>query len=189
MKRAASPLTSVAAVKGIGMEAKLSAMLEGRGRRELTQEVLALYAWSLPEPCDPCELSKVLGAAPAHARVGLALWLEEAAIRAASRPDSEMNPERFPRRRSTRLMIPHTAGNSDRVLFTVRMPEPGAATPDNASAAEEGGAYQVAVHGDRRARRASSSSVPSSPEEAATDFTGVPAPAWIVAHQAGSERK
>lgn len=181
-------------------------------RRKLSQELLALYAWSLPGQGPICDLSKVLEDAPAHARSGLAFWLRDAANREANRSDPEMNPERFPQRRSTRLMIPHTAGNSDRVLFTLRLPEPGAGTTESGSPNASGpaiataartplsgtggatapapsaGAYKVALHGDRRARR-ESPAVRSPWDEATADFTGVPAPAWIVAYQAGSDPK
>ena len=170
------------------MEAKSSAFLEGPARRTLSQEVLALWAWGSPDQEQACDLSKVLGDAPAHARVGLALWLQETASRETTSSDPEMKPERFPRRRSTRLMIPHTAGNSDRVLFSVRRTEPGLAAAEGASPAQTNGSYQVAVHGGRRARRLGTSARSLS-EDAVADFTGVPAPAWIIAHQTESEAK
>ena len=170
------------------MEAKSTARLSGRTRRELSQERVAYGSLSAPEQGYVCELSAVLEEAPAHARVGLALWLVDTAARDAHRSDPEMNPQRFPQRRSTRLMIPHTAGNSDRVLFSLRLPEPGttpaegASTAEGPSTAHNNESSQRDPHVERRARRLPPSDL-SPCEEGATDFTGVPAPAWIV-HQA-----
>lgn len=192
------------------MEARFLPAQDGRSRRYLSQESLALYAWSSTDQANGCDLSKVLEEAPAHARVGLALWLKDAASREANRSDLGMNPERFPQRRSTRLMIPHTAGNSDRVLFTLRLPEPGATPTGNGSLSVPGtavavtdkfpltgaggttspapnaAAYKVALHGERRARR-DGPVTRSSGDEVMAEFAGVPAPAWIMAYQDGSD--
>ena len=185
------------------MEAKIAAATGGRSRRRLSQELLAVYAWSSPEQGQVCDLSKVLEQTPAHARIGLALWLKDAGIREANRSDPEMNPERFPQRRSTRLMIPHTSGNSDRVLFTLRLPESCTVVKESSSlilsetAAEKdskmpstgvdrpalpvpsAAPYAVAVHGERRAPR-DVPALPSAWDEATAEFAGVSAPAWII---------
>ena len=189
----------VAAEMGTGMQANLSSVPQERSRRKLSQEMLALCAWASPGQSSPCDLSEVLSDAPAYARVGLALWLRDAAFRAPDRSEPEMKPERFPQRRSTRLMIPHTAGNSDRVLFSLRRPELDGKLPENgpampmdldigaiggvpvangtASNAGETGTYQVQLQGERRNR----GGLPRELDGALTEFTGVPAPAWIMA--------
>ena len=170
------------------MEAKSSAMPEGRTRRILPKEALARCVWRSTEREELCDLAKVLAVAPAHTRSGLALWLQETATHDEAFSDAGMEPERFPQRRSTRLMIPHTAGNSDRVLFSVRHPESGAPSTENALPAHQNGAYQVSVHGERRVRRTNFRERFAS-EETENDFAGVPAPAWIVAHQSRSKPK
>lgn len=175
----------------------MSAEQRVQARRRLSQERLALCAWAPPDQGAIFELSRVLSHAPAHARVGLALWLQDAASRESASPEPEMRPERFAQRRSTRVMIPHTTGDSDRVLFSVRRHEASAMNVSPVSGVQEvgghtmppgsGGAilvpkdegpYEVKTHGERRARRERSTTVE---DQAAAEFTGVPLPAWIMA--------